>query len=100
MDPRGLNVRLSLDLYLQSRADELLLGHRGAVVLLNAQSGEVLIMASHPTFNPNHLAELGPKFQNDAEKPLLNRATLGQYPLGLIMEPFIRALNNSGKATD
>jgi cell division protein FtsW (lipid II flippase) len=102
MDPQGLNVRLSIDLRLQTRADELMLGHRGAVILLNAQSGEILIMASHPTFDPNHLSEIGADLIRDADKPLLNRATLGQYPTGSIMEPFAQALtlNSTAAYTD
>jgi len=92
MEPRGLDVRLSLDLYLQSRADEMLAGHRGAVILLNAQSGEILVMASHPAFNPNDLSISGSSLLTDPSKPLINRATQGQYPAGAITEPFIRAL--------
>jgi len=102
MDPEGLNVRLSIDLYLQNRVDEMMIGDRGAVILLNAKSGEILVMASHPTFNPNHLTELGTKLTTDPNKPLINRATLGQYPTGSIMQPFIQALygDNPVNGTD
>ena len=92
MSPPGLDVRLSLDLYLQYRADELMLGHRGAVILLNAQTGEILVMASHPTFNPNHLDEIGVFLNKDPEKPLINRAVQGTYPAGSAIEPFAQAL--------
>jgi len=95
MNPKGLDVRLSLDLYLQNRADEMMIGHNGAVILLNAKSGEIIVMASHPTFNPNHLTESGTKLLTDPQKPLINRATLGQYPIGPILVPFERALNGS-----
>ncbi len=57
--PPGLDVRLSLDLELQSRADSLLAGIQGAIVLLNAETGEVLAMASHPAFDANLLDEIG-----------------------------------------
>ena len=100
MDPEGLNVRLSIDLYLQDRVDEMMVGDHGAVVLLNAKSGEILVMSSHPTFNPNHLAELGPKLNTDPNTPLLNRATLGQYPVGSITQPFIQALYGNNPASD
>ena len=59
MSPKGLDVRLSLDLNFQKRADEMLAGRSGAVLLMNAQTGEILAMASSPTFNPNHLNEIG-----------------------------------------
>lgn len=92
MAPHGLDVRLSVDLYLQFRADEMLAGHRGAVILLNAQSGEIFVMASHPTFDPSHLDEIGAELSRDPEKPLINRAVQGLYPTGTMIEPFRRAL--------
>ena len=96
MSPAGLNVRLSLDLDLQVRADELLAGHRGAVLLLNAGSGEIYVMASHPTFDPNHLDEIGTRLNNDPGKPLINRAVQGLYPLGTLSDPFEQALSQPG----
>src|SRR5215208_1262778 len=88
MSPHGLDVRLSLDLYLQYRADEMMQEHRGAVVLLNAQSGEIFVMSSHPTFNPGYLNEIGAGLNKDPNKPLINRATQGLYPTGTIIKPF------------
>ena len=93
MSPAGLDVRLSLDLNLQARADELLADRRGAVILLNAQSGEIYVMASHPTFNPDELNELGMQLNKAPDKPLINRAAQGLYPLGTLIEPFARALD-------
>ena len=92
MAPDGLDVRLSLDLSLQRKADELMTGQRGAVVLLNAQSGEIFVMASHPTFDPTTLNELGMQINKDPNKPLINRASQGLYPLGTLIDPFAQAL--------
>jgi cell division protein FtsW (lipid II flippase) len=92
MSPTGLDVRLSLDLPLQSRADELMRDRRGALVLLNAQSGEILVMSSHPTFDPTRLDEIGAGLNSDPGKPLINRAALGLYPMGSMLEPFEQAL--------
>lgn len=97
--PAGLDVRLSIDLSLQARADELMAGRRGAVILLNAHSGEVLVMASHPTFDPNRLNETAADLLDDPHKPLINRAALGVYPTDSIMEPFARALFGSSNIT-
>ncbi len=80
--PPGLDVRLSLDLALQRRADQLLQGHTGALVLLDARSGQILVMASHPTFDANYLGEEWDHLVADPRAPLLNRAALGLYPLG------------------
>lgn len=92
MSPHGLDVRLSLDLNLQKHADEMMGDHTGAVVLLNAQTGETLVMTSHPTFDPTHLNEIGSQLNKDPGKPLINRAAVGVYPTGSLMDPFTRAL--------
>ncbi|HEX2997434.1 MAG TPA: FtsW/RodA/SpoVE family cell cycle protein, partial [Anaerolineales bacterium] len=100
MAPNGLDVRLSLDLSLQSRADEMMRGQRGAVILLNAQTGEIYVMASHPTFNPTHLNEIGTSLNKDPDKPLINRVTQGLYPIGDMIKPFGQALYGSETLTE
>jgi cell division protein FtsW (lipid II flippase) len=92
MSPDGLDVRLSLDLLLQQRADELMKDQHGAAILLNAQSGEIFVMSSHPTFDPGRLNEIGAQLNKDPNKPLINRAVQGLYPTGTLIEPFARAL--------
>lgn len=89
--PPGLDVRLSLDLSLQSAADELLGKHRGTILLMNAETGEILVMASHPTYDPNKLDEEGDTLSQDEDSPLINRATQGMYPLGDALIPLIKA---------
>ena len=89
--PKGLDVRLSLDLALQAEADRLLGNHQGALVLVNAESGEILAMASHPTYDPNLLDEIGDSLSSDGESPLLNRATQGSYPLSTEIAALITA---------
>ena len=93
MAPKGLDVRLSLDLYLQYRTDQLMLDHRGAVILMNAASGEIFVMSSHPTFDPNQLDETGANLNDDPDKPLINRAAQGLYPVGSLIDPFANAIH-------
>lgn len=88
--PPGLDVRLSLDIGLQTKADQLLGGHTGALILMNAKTGEILAMASHPTFDPNKLDQEGDKLSTNESAPLLNRATQGLYPIGTSLIPLIR----------
>lgn len=95
--PAGLDVRLSLDLNLQSTADALLGKHRGAIILMNAESGEILVMASHPTYDPNKLDEEGDSLSQNDAAPLLNRATQGMYPVGDALLPLVKT--NFGEAT-
>jgi hypothetical protein len=89
--PPGVDVRTSLDLDLQQAADSLLADQKGALVLLNAQSGEILAMASHPTFNANRLSEIGQNLLQNPNSPLLNRATQGLYPAGAALGPLLLA---------
>jgi cell division protein FtsW (lipid II flippase) len=88
--PPGSTVRLSIDLSLQKRADDLLRGYKGSAILLNAKTGEILALASHPTFDPNALSETGAELVNDPDAPLLNRATQGSYPVDSVLSLFTR----------
>lgn len=80
--PAGLDVRLSLDLTMQSTADEGLVNRVGALILMNTQSGEILAMASHPTFDANTLEQSWAQLVDDPRAPLLNRTVQGRYPVG------------------
>lgn len=80
--PSGLDVRLTIDLELQESVDEILAQTRSALVLINAQNGEILVIASHPHLDPNTLSEDWDELIIDELAPLLNRATLGQYSIG------------------
>ena len=91
MPPEGLDVRLSLDLPLQQAADGLLSGQTGALVLLNAQSGEILAMATSPAFDANALEAEWESLVQDASAPLFNRAADGLYPPGSALGPFLYA---------
>jgi len=84
--PPGLDVRLSLDLKLQRASDELLAERVGAVVLMDSRTGEILAMASHPTFDSSQIDELWEQMVNDPQAPLLNRAVQGQYAIGDLSE--------------
>ena len=91
--PPGLDVRLSIDLDLQKRADALLANHAGAVVLLNAESGEILAIASHPSFDPNLLDQQAAALLKDPQSPLLDRAAQETYPPGPACKPGSRPLD-------
>ncbi len=83
LPPVGQDLALTIDFDLQREAAEQLKGKRGAIVLLNPQTGEVLAIASSPSFYPDDVNN-DVKWQeiwNDARnKPLLNRA-LDEYYL-------------------
>ena len=92
--PDGLHVRLTIDLSLQKTADELLenvlpVNFGGSAVLMNASSGEVLVMASHPYFNAADLETDWENLVTDEAAPLVNRATQGLFPPGAALLPFV-----------
>ena len=80
--PPGLDIRITIDLDLQSRVDELMAGQIGGLILLNAETGEILVMASHPYYDPNQLDEVWETLLQEPKSPLLNRVVQGSYPTG------------------
>jgi cell division protein FtsW (lipid II flippase) len=91
--PTGLDVRLTLDRSIQALSDQLLEGHIGSLVLVNARSGEILAMSSYPNFDPNLIDEELDDWITDPNAPLLNRAVQGQYPPGTALAPFLYSLS-------
>lgn len=87
--PPGLSIRLSLDLDLQLEAATLLADEKGAVVLLNAESGEILLMASSPSYDANRLEEDWEQLGKSEGSPLLNRASQAGYPPGTALGALI-----------
>lgn len=86
--PAGVDVQLTLDLALQRLAMDQLAGKTGGLVLLDAATGEILAMASAPTYDANQLAEIFATVTTDETAPLLNRASQGMYQPGPILAPF------------
>ena len=87
----GATIHLTLDSTLQAAAEKALAGRVGAVVALRPSDGAVLAMASTPGYDPNQFATGLTQAQYDAlinnpHEPLLNHATLGEYPLGSVFK--------------
>ena len=81
----GNNLELTLDPGLQRSAYDQLASSstgRGAVAAVNPKNGEILALASYPSFDPNKVDEDFPEFVEDSNFPLVNRATQGYYPPG------------------
>lgn len=89
--PPGLDLRLTIDLGLQRGAAEALGGRRGAVVVLDPLSGEILALVSSPSYDPNLLDETWPALVSRGDAPLLNRATQGRYQPGPALGPLLLA---------
>jgi len=89
--PHGQDVQLTLDAALQQQAQQALGPQAGAVVLLDATTGEILVMASSPTFDPARLDERWEVLREDPAAPLIHRATQGLYQPGAALETVILA---------
>ncbi|HET9367055.1 MAG TPA: penicillin-binding protein 2 [Candidatus Udaeobacter sp.] len=85
----GYNVVTTLDLRLQQLAEKALeaKAKRGAIVIIDPNNGDVLALASWPTYDPNLFvpsisAEQLKALQDDKDIPLLPRAYRSSYPPG------------------
>src|SRR5450432_210742 len=88
----GEDLILGMDVKVQKVAEEALAGKRGSIVALDPSTGDIIALASTPGFDPNDFVrgltvEHYNEFQNDIDKPLLNRALRGAYPPGSTVKP-------------
>ncbi|OGO36131.1 MAG: hypothetical protein A2Z03_02795, partial [Chloroflexi bacterium RBG_16_56_8] len=87
------SIYLTIDKNLQYYTEQAIREFRGAVVVLERDTGRVLAMASSPGYDPNLFEAANPnrdrltELLNDTtNRPLLNRAAQGQYPLGSVFK--------------
>ena len=88
---QGDDVVLTIDRELQAKAEQALEGREGVVVALDPQTGEILALASSPTYDPNKFItrftpEEWPDLITDPASPLENRAIRGLYAPGSIFK--------------
>ena len=81
----GQNINLSIDQFLQKKAEELLEGTTGAVVAMNPVTGHILALANSPSFDQNTFVNGMSHEQWDALisnpfRPLENKVVQGEYP--------------------
>jgi penicillin-binding protein 2 len=95
-DQSGRNVTHTIDRDLQETAERALGEGDGSIVALDPRNGEVLVMASRPTFDPNVFArgirrDEWRALVQDKKHPLNNRAIHGQYPPGSTFKMIVAA---------
>lgn len=89
-DPQALRTTLSLAL--QRAAVDALGDRRGAIVMIDPRNGEVLALASTPTFNASNVAnpataaQTMDRLRSAERQPLLPRATQGRYVPGSVFK--------------
>ena len=90
----GDDLLLAIDLNVQRVAESALAGHRGTVVALDPNNGDVLALVSLPGFDPTLFARgiTGVEYRalaDDIDRPLFNRALRGTYPSGSTIKPVL-----------
>ncbi len=81
---KGKNIRTTIDYKIQKAVEGVLdkKGTKGAVVISNVETGDILAMASRPNFNPSRVEE----YINSKNQELLNKAIQCTYPPGSIFK--------------
>lgn len=100
----GRDVTLALDTRIQTLVEQNLAGVEGAAVILDPSNGDVLALASSPTFDPNVFSPGVARatwrgLVADKSQPLVNRAVAEMYPPGSTFKMIVvLAAVSSGRA--
>ncbi|MFS8158665.1 MAG: penicillin-binding transpeptidase domain-containing protein, partial [Candidatus Roizmanbacteria bacterium] len=114
---KGTNITTSLDGDLQKSINETIVNNdivtnqainldeqKIAVIATKPQTGEILALYSHPTFDPNAFENQDVKalrsYFSNKSNPLFNRAVSGTYPPGSVIKPMIAAAALEENAID
>ena len=101
----GQDIVLNIDLQLQMAVQKTLQEQRGTVVVSDPRTGGMLAMYSNPSYDPNLFVHgISRKnysaLLNSPDRPLINRATQGQYPPASTIKPHLALLGlDSGTIT-
>lgn len=99
----GHNITLAIDAQAQTKLEELMAAElktlgldRGAAIVMDPNSGEVISLVSLPAFDNNVFARgiTQPEYstlENSPSKPLFNRVVSGEYPAGSTIKPVVAA---------
>jgi len=90
----GNDVRTTIDLDLQRAAEEAFGDQIGAAIAIDPRTGEVLVMTSRPSFDPNifatNVSQASVRALNvDKRKPFRNRAIQDKYSPGSVFKVFM-----------
>jgi len=87
---QGRDIELTLNLKIQKIVEQNLADRKGAVILMDPYTGEIIAMASSPNFNPSVFIDKSrysiSGLFNNPDAPLINRATSGLYPAGSVFK--------------
>lgn len=105
-DPQpGSDLVLSLDVRIQHLAEQALTNEAGAVVVMDVNTGDILALASAPSFDPNEFVpflsvDRWNELSEDPSRPMNNRALGENYAPGSVFKPLVAiAALESGRAS-
>ena len=93
-ESQGSKIKTTIDLELQKFAQELLVDKAGSICAMDIYTGEIIAMASSPTYNPNKFTHgIGHKdwgeIRDNPLKPLVNKSVAGLYSPGSTLKPLV-----------
>ncbi len=94
VDPQAAsNINTTIDKNLQILVQKALLGFKGAAIVMDVKTGQILAMVSSPAYDPNLFQTENYNSQwllnnliNDTDLPMWNRAAQSSYPLGSVFK--------------
>ena len=91
---QGSEIKTTIDLEVQKFAQELLLNRAGSICAMDIYTGEVIAMASSPTYDPNKFThgishKDWSEIRDDPLKPLVNKSIAGLYSPGSTLKPLV-----------
>lgn len=101
----GYSLKLSIDSRLQKAAYDMLKGYRGSVIVSNAKTGEILVLASSPSIDPNLFikgmsSEQFSQINNNPDNPFLYRPIAAEYPPASSFKIFMSIIGLDSGAID
>ena len=93
-ESQGSEIKTTIDLELQIFAQELLKDKAGSICVMDIYTGEMIVMASSPTYDPNKFTHgIGHKdwgeIRDNPLKPLVNKSLAGLYSPGSTLKPLV-----------
>ncbi len=93
-ESQGSKIKTTVDLEVQKYAQELLKGKAGSICVMDIYTGEIVAMASSPTYDPNKFTHgINHKDWNEIRdnplKPLVNKSIAGLYSPGSTIKPLV-----------
>ena len=93
-ESQGVKIKTTIDLEIQKFAQELLIGKAGSICAMDIYTGEIIAMASSPTYDPNKFTHgINHKDWNEIRdnplKPFVNKSIAGLYSPGSTFKPLV-----------